>query len=61
MPDSRPPGRPPLNRADPSVKVCFSLPGRQYDDLYARSQRERVSVGDLIRRKLADDEDDSND
>jgi hypothetical protein len=51
-------GRPPLDAAHPSVKVCFSLPTPQYDHLYERAQRERVSIGEVIRRKLDDDHDD---
>jgi hypothetical protein len=48
-------GRPPLDDGDPSVKVCVSLPSRQYDDVYERAQRERVSVPEVIRRALEDE------
>jgi hypothetical protein len=50
--DPRGPGRPPLDDDDASVKVCLTLPGRQYDDMYERAQRERVSVPEVIRRSL---------
>ena len=52
MADPNRPGRPPLDRDDPSVKVCVSVPSRQYDDLYQRAREERVSVPELIRRSL---------
>jgi hypothetical protein len=51
----RRPGRPPLDAKDRSVPVCIKMPARQYDQLYERAQRERVSVPDFIRRKLAAD------
>jgi len=41
--------------------VSFKLPGRQYDDLYHRAQRDRTTIGDVIRRSIrraADDDDD---
>ena len=47
------PGRPPLDPNDQSVNVCFRLPGQQYDDLYRRAQKERTSIGDVIRTDLA--------
>jgi hypothetical protein len=46
--------------ADPPVRVCFRLPGRQYDDLYHRAQRERTDVGTIIRRRLRDDDSDTD-
>jgi hypothetical protein len=59
-PPPRKPGRPPLDPNDPSVRVCFRLPGRQYDDLYHRAQRERTDVGTIIRRRLRDDDSDTD-
>jgi predicted HicB family RNase H-like nuclease len=49
----RSPGRPPLDRNDPSTTVHLRLPGRRYDELYAAAQRERISVPQLIREVLA--------
>lgn len=47
-------GRPPLDDDDPdAVPVCVKLPPRQYDALYRRSQRARVSVPEVIRRDVA--------
>lgn len=51
----RRPGRPPLDPTDPSIEVCLTLPSKRYDDLYARAQRARVTVPELIRRRLAPD------
>lgn len=50
----RPPGRPPLDKDDPSVEVCVTLPSKKYDDLYERARQERTTVPELIRRKLDD-------
>lgn len=50
----RPPGRPPLDKNDPSVEVCLTLPSKKYDDLYARARLERTSVPEIIRRTLND-------
>lgn len=46
------PGRPPLDRNDPSVSIHVKLTTRQYDDVYRRAQRDRVSVPAIIRRDL---------
>jgi len=47
------PGRKPLDPNDPSKMVCLKMPSRQYDQLYAQAQRERITIGDVIRRELA--------
>jgi hypothetical protein len=46
------PGRPPLDKDDPSVTVTVSLPSKQYDELYTRAQRADVSIPEIIRRHL---------
>ena len=46
------PGRPPLDDSDDSVPVHLTITARQYDDLFARAQRDRVSVPEVIRRDL---------
>ena len=56
------PGRKPLDPRDPSVPVCFKIPGRQYDALYQRAQQQGTSISDVIRDRLrrrgaADDDD----
>jgi hypothetical protein len=56
--DTRRPGRPPLARDDQSVAVSIKMPSRQYDSLFERAQRERVSVPELIRRQLSATDDD---
>jgi hypothetical protein len=48
----RSPGRPPLDDNDPSTQVGVRMPSKQFDDLYRRAQRERVSVAEIIRREL---------
>jgi hypothetical protein len=55
MSEPRRPGRPPLDGKGRSVPVCIKMPARQYDDLYERAQRDRVSIPEMIRRKLAAD------
>ena len=49
----RTPGRPRLDPRYRSVPVCVVVPGNQYDALYLRAQRDRVSVPEVIRRWLA--------
>ena len=49
----RRPGRPPLDRTDPTTKVCVGLPSKRYDDLYRQAVAARVSVPELIRQSLA--------
>jgi hypothetical protein len=57
MADSpRPIGRPRLDRSDTSTKLSLTLPSRQYDELYTRAKQSGISVGEAIRRKLADDD-----
>ena len=48
----RAPHRPRLDERDESVQVCLSLPARQYDDLYKAASTARVSVPEVIRRRL---------
>lgn len=45
-------GHPRLDDDDESVPVHLTLPSRQYDDLYERARRDRVSVPEVIRRLL---------
>jgi len=47
-----PPGRPPLDRADPSVPVMVKFPGRVFDLICKRATAERVTVPEFIRRAL---------
>lgn len=45
-------GRPPLDHQGPSRRISFRTTARKYDDLYHQAQRERVSIGEMIRRCL---------
>jgi hypothetical protein len=57
MPNDRnPPGRPPVVRGEPSVSVHVTVSGSQYDRLEQRAAAARVNVPELIRRRLADDD-----
>jgi hypothetical protein len=47
-----PKGRPPLDRADPSVHVGVTLPSKQFDEYSKRALREGVSVPEIIRQDL---------
>lgn len=47
-----PTGRPPLDRTDPSTKVCVTLPSKSYDALYRAASHARVSVPELIRTEI---------
>jgi len=48
-------GRPPLDRTDPSVRVCVTVPSRRYDALDRDAGAARVSIPELIRRSLERD------
>jgi hypothetical protein len=48
----RKPGRPPLDAADPSTKVCLTMPSKRYDALYRHAATARVTVPELIRQSL---------
>lgn len=47
------PGRPRIDPDDDSVSINVTLPSRQYDQVYAEAQRERVSIAEAVRRRLA--------
>jgi len=49
---ANPPGRPPLDRADPSVVVSVALPSRAFDLMCRKALAERLTVPELIRRAL---------
>lgn len=49
----RKPGRPPLDRTDPSFQLCLTLPSKFYDAIYRAASRERVSMAEFIRQQLA--------
>ena len=51
---SRRRGRPPLDPADPSVKVTISLPTTQFDKYCATARRQDLSLPEVIRRAMAD-------
>ena len=53
MTDTRKPGRPMLpNATRLTVAVSVRLTADRYDALYARAQRERCSIPEVIRRNL---------
>jgi len=56
----KPNGRPPLTRGEPSASVHLRVPRSQYDRLEQRAQAQRVNVPELIRRRLADDDEDDD-
>jgi hypothetical protein len=53
------PGRPPLDTAGSSVAVTLRIPSKDYDRVFIEAHRGRVTVSELLRRKLrlAADED----
>lgn len=66
MADARPAplkriGRPRVDPDDQSVPVSLTLPARQYDQVFADAQRDRVSLAEAIRRRLAKSDDDRDD
>ena len=47
-------GRPPLDKADPSVQVSFSLPSKELAAVSERARQDRVTVQDWLRRVVRD-------
>ena len=45
-------GRPSLDPDDRAVPVSFSLPSRQYDKLTRQAQEEKITLPEVIRRKI---------
>jgi hypothetical protein len=45
----RPPGRPPLDLDDPSVKLTLTLPSKQLDNLCVQAKRERLTLAEYMR------------
>lgn len=53
-------GRPPLDKADPSVQVSFSLPSKELAAVSERAKQDRVTVQDWLRRVVRDATDEIN-
>lgn len=51
------PGRPPLDKDDPSVPVSVSFPSKQLAAVEADARRERITVQEWIRRVLRQPDD----
>lgn len=49
---SRPPGRPPLDPNDRSVPIQVRVPSREWDEIYQRSRRDRLTMPEYIRLAL---------
>jgi hypothetical protein len=47
-----PPGRPPLDREDPSASVTVALPGRVFKALEDEAREHRTNVQTVIRQRL---------
>jgi hypothetical protein len=60
-PPRRPPGRPRLDPSDESVSIHVRVPSRHYDAVYQAAQSARVSVPELIRRRVQRHDDDLDD
>jgi len=56
MSDDRRPGRPPLDPNHRSIPVTVRLSPSQYDDAHQQARRERITLPELIRRRLSDDD-----
>lgn len=48
----RPPGRPPLDLDDPSVKLTLTLPSKQLDDLCVQAKQARRTIHEYLRELL---------
>jgi hypothetical protein len=60
MKSPNPPGRPPIDRSDPSQSVTLTLPGRVFKALETVARQNRTNVQTIIRQRLTatDDDDD---
>jgi len=45
-------GSPPLDRSDPTEKICLAVTGKDYDRLHQAARSARISVPEVIRRAL---------
>jgi len=48
----RTPGRPPLDKDDPSVPLSFSLPSKKFDALSALARRYDMTIPEIVRRLI---------
>lgn len=46
------PGRPPLDKDDPSVPVTVCLPSKKFDELCAIARRQDQSLPEVVRRLI---------
>ena len=60
MADSpRPVGRPRVGGKDSTTtRVSISIPSTQFDRFYQQAQQQRISVAEVIRRRVDDDDGD---
>lgn len=61
MKSSNPPGRPPIDRSDPSQSVTVALPGRVFKELDRVAKEHRTNVQTIIRQRLRVTADDDSD
>lgn len=59
--EPNPRGRPPIVRGERSVSVHVSVSGSQYARLEQRAAAARVTVPEVIRRRIVDDDDEGDD
>jgi len=52
MATGRPTGRLPLDRSDPTEKICLAVTGKDYDRVHQAARSARISVPEVIRRAL---------
>jgi hypothetical protein len=55
--EPKPPGRPPIRQGEPSKSVHLRVSTSQYDRLEQRADASRLTVPEVIRRRLDDDDD----
>lgn len=46
---TRPPGRPPLDVNDPSVRLTLTLPSKQLDQLCVQAKQQRQTIHEYLR------------
>jgi hypothetical protein len=48
----RPPGRPPLDPTDRSVRLSVSVTASTYDAIYLRAKTARMTISEFVRHRL---------
>jgi len=60
MSDPKRRGRPALDAATPSARICVTLTAKAFDAMQQQARRSRISLSALVRRKITEQSDFKN-